>query len=645
MSQNCSSISSEYTLPVGGRIKSFHDKWRAITNDPYILSAVQGYKIEFDPARFPPSREKLFHTFKRNALESRQISSELLSLETKNVIERCSHSQGEFISNIFTRPKKSGGLRLILDLSELNKSVAYQHFKMDNINSAVLLLSPDCFMASLDLRDAYYSVPESRKYLRFIWEGQLWQYKALPNGLSSAPRLFTKLLKPAFASLHNAGHVVLGYLDDTLIIGRSHRQATKAVTATSELLSELGFIIHPTKSVIEPVQEIKFLGFVLNSIDMTVTLPSDKKEELKETCTALLENATPSIRQVARVIGKLVAAFPAAQYGLLHYRELERGKIVSLRLNRGHFDRPMKLLDKARRELLWWIGHIDSSFRPINRRNPDLELRSDASGAGWGATNMTTHTGGRWNSQEAVIAKGNEINYLETLAAGLALKSFCSNMSHKHVLLRLDNTTAVAYVNAMGGVKSPHCNEAATHIWNWCIERDIWITAAHLAGRDNVEADTMSRKFNDRTEWMLNEREFERIAKHFGIPDIDLFASRLNAQVSTYVSWRPDPHALAVDAFTLDWRNLNFYAFPPFCLVPKCIQKIMADKAVGLLVVPNWPTQAWFPLLKDMIIGEPLFLPKSEKLLRQPVSNLSHPLSNLDLLCCRLGAAATDNKA
>ena len=71
-------------------------------------------------------------------------------------------------------------------------------------------------------------------------------------------------------------------------------------------------------------------------------------------------------------------------------------------------------------------------------------------------------------------------------AAGLALNSFCSNMSHKHVLLRLDNTTAVAYLNAMGGVKSSHCNEAATQIWNWCIERNIWITAAHLAGRDNV---------------------------------------------------------------------------------------------------------------------------------------------------------------
>ena len=59
-------------------------------------------------------------------------------------------------------------------------------------------------MSSIDLRDAYYSVPialEFRKYLKFIWKGEMFQFTALPMGLPSSPRIFTKMLKPVFATL------------------------------------------------------------------------------------------------------------------------------------------------------------------------------------------------------------------------------------------------------------------------------------------------------------------------------------------------------------------------------------------------------------------------------------------------------------
>ena len=90
------------------------------------------------------------------------------------------------MSNIFTRSKKSGGLRVILDLSELNENVLKHHFKMDNIHTVAQLLTPNCYMASIDLQDAYYTISihaKFQKYLHFPWQGQLWQYKALPNGL------------------------------------------------------------------------------------------------------------------------------------------------------------------------------------------------------------------------------------------------------------------------------------------------------------------------------------------------------------------------------------------------------------------------------------------------------------------------------
>ena len=189
----------------------------------------------------------------------------------------------------------------------------------------------------------------------------------------------------------------------------------------------------------------------------------------------------------------------------------------------------------------------------------------------------------------------------------------------------------------MGGTKSLDCNNMARIIWMWCIEHGIWITAAHLPGKQNVEADQRSRKFNDRTEWKLNKQEFTKLVAHFGLPEIDLFASRLNAQLDRYVSWLPDPHAESVDAFTLDWSKFDFYAFPPFCLIPHCLQKIKADKAEGLLIVPNWPTQSWYPRLQAMMKGKAMILKRHASLLTQPVSNIPHPLhERLDLLCCRL---------
>lgn len=113
---------------------------------------------------------------------------------------------------------------MILDLSNLKGDLRYQHFKMESLQTAIDLMTPGCYMASLDLADAYYSVPvaeSDRKFLRLRWEGQLYQYTCLHNGLAQAPRNFNKILKPIFGSLAEQGHTCFGYIDDTFIIGEN----------------------------------------------------------------------------------------------------------------------------------------------------------------------------------------------------------------------------------------------------------------------------------------------------------------------------------------------------------------------------------------------------------------------------------------
>ena len=117
----------------------------------------------------------------------------------------------------------------------------------------------------------------------------------------------------------------------------------------------------------------------------------------------------------------------------------------------------------------------------------------------------------------------------------MALKSFCSSIKNSHVNIYIDYTTAVAYINAMGGTHSMGCNKVACDIWTWCIQRNIWVTAISLPGKENVDADKESRTFNDNTEWALSQNIFHDIIALYSKPSIDLFASRINKKVPCYI--------------------------------------------------------------------------------------------------------------
>ena len=138
------------------------------------------------------------------------------------MIERTINTNDDFVSNVFIRNKKNGSHRLILNLINLNTFIEYHHFKMDTIETVINLMRPNCLIVlwgSIDLANAYFSIPvaiEHRRFLKFEWKHQMYQFKVMPNGLSSAPRLFTKILKPVYAHLRLLGHLACGYIDDSI---------------------------------------------------------------------------------------------------------------------------------------------------------------------------------------------------------------------------------------------------------------------------------------------------------------------------------------------------------------------------------------------------------------------------------------------
>ncbi|XP_062596107.1 uncharacterized protein LOC134257519 [Saccostrea cucullata] len=459
--------------------------------------------------------------------------------------------------------------------------------------------------------------------------------------LASAPRLFTKLLKPVFATLRRLGHVIIGYIDDSLLIGNCIKECLDHVSETLALVESLGFVVNYEKSVLTPSTKIIFLGNVIDSELMIVYLTEERKESILEACKKLQTKSREKIREVAKVIGLVVASFSAVEFGQLFYRDMERAKTDALVQSQHDYDAFMFITKEMKLELDWWISNISSSVRRILHEPYDLTITSDASHLGWGAVMNELKSGGRWTTDESE----NHINYLELLACFFGLKCFCSDVTNKYVKLFMDNTTAISYINNMGGISSKKCDKLAKEIWLWSMNRDLWLSAWHIPGKDNLIADMMSRKFDDQIEWMLSKSVFHKIVLRWGQPEIDLFATRLNKQIDVYCSWHPDPDARYVNAFSFSWANIYGYLNPPFSLIGRVVRKICQDQAECVLVAPVWPTQPWFNRVLEKLVDHPVILPVMDNLLTLPGTDVQHPLKDsLVLMACRLSGCSTKNE-
>ena len=470
-------------------------------------------------------------------------------------------------------------------------------------------------MASVDLRDAYYTisiVEEHRKYLRFIWRGTLYQFTCLPNGLSPAPRIFTRILKPIFSELASRGHTLFPYIDDSFIIADTEQACRLAVEELCKLLEDTGFIIHGEKSVLIPTKKLKFLGFNLDTVKMQVALTVEKISKFG----TFVENLGPrgrklKIRQVAALLGLMVAYTPAVLYGGAHLKALEVAKNEALKLARGNFEHSMIIPPEAWVDINWWVRVIGNAPNPIRLDAPDITVTTDASLEGWGAHRKGVAIGGRWKLNEV----NAHINALELRAVLLALRSLVPE-GDSHIIIFTDNTTTMAYIRKMGGTKSVNCNSVAREIWAWAESKRNWLSVAFIPGKQNTLADRHSRVFKDHLEWSLNAKIYKIICRDWGTPEVDLFASRNNNKIKKYVSWKPEPDSWKVDAFTFEWKLHFFYVFPPFSLIARVARKLKIEGSNAILITPHWPSQPWFATVSRWA-REALFFPRRNH-------NLSH---------------------
>ena len=206
----------------------------------------------------------------------------------------------------------------------------------------------------------------------------------MPFGYSLAPRVFTKIFNPVLAYFKFLGFRVI-FIDDLILIASSYDECLRQLEVLKQTLCELGFTVNVEKSQLVPVNEILYLGFIINSIAMRLQLPVVKLEKIVFVCKALLAKHQPSVRDVARVTGLLVSALPAVNYLEMLYRSLELCKTLTLSGSLD-YEKTLSLSSQAHSDLQWVIENITQcNGKLFQVPKIDIYFQRDASLIGWGA--------------------------------------------------------------------------------------------------------------------------------------------------------------------------------------------------------------------------------------------------------------------
>ena len=509
---------------VGGRRQPFWQTWALLGANSRVVSILkEGYVLPFK-LKPPLVRHPLIVSGYANPNRNKFLREAVQSLVDKKAVEMVRvRASLAFFNRLFIVPKPSQKWRPVLDLS------------------------------ALDFSDAYFHIPvhvRSRKYLRFHFQNQSYQFRALPFGLSTAQMEFTGVVKEVKLIAQSRGIRIHQYLDDWLIQDPTKESCYQGTQSLLTLCQELGWIVNLQKSELEPKQIFEFVGYKYD-LSQGLVLPTPLGVDPPKVGIHPVQTKLPSQ-------GIYVPDRPTYSNGKTGSPGETPHETIQWHLKR-HWRVPESLEKEIpvprslHPHLLWWTKETNVlTGQPLHPLIHAVQIFTDASKEGWGAHLGDFTARGIWSVPESHL----HINFLELKAVLLALKIFQHLVQGKVVLVATDNTTVVAYINKEGGMRSGSLCALLWRLLCWCNLRQVVLKARHIPGRLNVIADKLSRQ----------GQVFDLLVQTWHRPHVDMFATKYNCKLTQYVSPVPDPSAWAVDTLTVSWENLDMYVFPQYLL-------------------------------------------------------------------------------
>ena len=572
----------------------------------------EGYRIPFRSAPTLSTEPIPFTAYCPNTIRGKALAQEVESLLQKGAIELAPLLSLGYYSRLFVVMKASGSWLPVIDLSLLNLKVLKTPFKMEILQSVLLSVRRGDWMVSIDLKDAYLQVPmhpESRKFLRFVAFGKVYQFKVLCFGLSTAPQVFTRVMAPVSAILHSLGIRLRRYLDDWLIQASSREQVLLALrtvfrlhnSGDSRQLGEVSACADSENALPRsPVGLCQFPGFS--------SPETSRQASLNWRRISILRKLTYEI--LARVAGG------SALYDSAHSGGMAADAVIPVRAS-------LRLGSLRSRSACAVVSREPSGsslvIRPRTARVRNLS-RAGVSPARLVVRRVRCQLGGASPEEQR-----SSINHRELLTIFLALRHFLSLVQNTTVAVYADNTTALAYLRNQGCTRSVVLNQTAQDFLRWAELHSISLLPQFIMGRNNVLVDSLSHSHQVLgSEWTLKLSVFQQLRRKWPV-SIDLFATSLNHRCLPYFSPFGDPNALGMDALLQPWDGWQAYAFPPYALIPAVLKKLRSSFAVLLTIIaPYWPQRPWFPELLDLVVDGPVALPLDKDLLSQPHVHRQH---------------------
>ena len=591
---------------VGARLSQFVQQWEEVLGPCRAVQTLQsGVLLEFDQnpplSRYP----RAFST--RNSRQDLQLAVE--KLLQKGAVEkvRCARTKG-FYSRLFLVPKKTGDMRPVIDLSCLNRHLVVPHFKMETQSSVRGAIRQGEWTVSIDIQDAYLHVPmgrKIRKFLRFMVNGQVYQFTCLPFGLATSPREFTKLLRPVVQLLRLQGIRLHVYLDDWLIRADSPEEVSDHARLVIQLLQHLGWLVNYAKSDLTPSRDFHFIGMHFRTVPHTVAPLPKMRIKVQGILDHWRIAQDVSARDVHHMLGVLNYMAGLVPRGRLRFRPIQWWAMEAWDQVRGLWSDRINVPASIIHQIAWWASPAVNQGLSLLSREAELTLFTDASLQGWGAQLGQRSLQGQWTPAQ----REQHINVLELEAILKAVRGFLPQLRHKVVRVMCDNATAISYIKKEGGTKSFRLVRLTIRLLRFCDNKDIHLVPVHLPGVRNVQADSLSRVGQVlSTEWEIDSQLLLPVFRQWGQPQIDLFATYANKKCEMFVSPFPDPRAHSVDALSIPWQGLGLlYAFPPFRLLPAVLSKFRQNQGCQLiLIAPRQLSASWMPELLQLSKEDPI---------------------------------------